>query len=90
MPAKRFKGNLKRCGGCSRVWPLSVKYWHRRPSRPLGFSSRCRECRNEDTVAWREQHPDYKPDPARVAASLRRRADRLEALLAQSVVAALD
>jgi hypothetical protein len=85
MPAKCFRGNLKRCAGCDKAWPLTAPYWHRRPGRPLGFSSRCRECRNAAVLEWRQAHPDYRPDPLRLAASLRRRADKLELSAATKV-----
>lgn len=44
MPAKLPPSTHKKCTRCGEIKPLTVEYFSPRPSRPLGFLSRCREC----------------------------------------------
>ncbi len=44
MPKRLPQTSVKQCTKCGVVKPLSAEYFSPRPSRPLGFFSRCREC----------------------------------------------
>mgnify|MGYP001559273375 CR=1 FL=1 len=44
MPKRLPETPFKKCTKCGVVKPLSAEHFSPRPSRPLGFLSRCREC----------------------------------------------
>lgn len=70
----------KLCNGCGRTLPLED--FAPRTDRPGQRRPRCRACHNQISACWRARNPDYqrqwvKDNPAKVAAYLRARADRL-------------
>lgn len=46
---------MKKCSKCQQVKPLTE--FAKRPERPIGVRSRCRECGNEDRRQYRIDHP---------------------------------
>jgi hypothetical protein len=74
---------LRFCNGCARSLPLDS--FSPRADRPGQRRPRCKECHSRAGAIWRSLNPDYqrewvKANPTRVAASLRKRAEKLEAL----------
>lgn len=50
--------DLKRCGTCLFVKPLSE--FHRSPKNRGGFKSACRDCENARVRAWKRSNPDMR------------------------------
>jgi hypothetical protein len=79
--ARAVGETVKHCNGCGRWLPLDG--FARRRDRPSGRASRCKDCCNVRTRAWHALHPTYAHDyrkahPEKLAASLRRQADKLD------------
>lgn len=54
--------STKFCNGCANTWPLTRKYFHKRPDAKSGFTSRCRHCRAQPSAKDRVLSEMLCPD----------------------------
>ena len=65
MPQRRPSSTTKPCTKCGVVKPLTAEYFSPRPSRPLGFLSRCRECVAQDDAERKRRTRKFGPGERR-------------------------